>query len=52
MPAPDVAEILMLENSVWDALVTGDGQADAALLDDTFLGVYETGFSDKAGHVG
>ena len=52
MPAPDVAEILKLENSVWDALVTGDGQADAALLDDTFLGVYETGFSDKAGHVG
>ena len=52
MAAPGVAEILKLENSVWDALVSGDGQADADLLDDAFLGVYETGFSDKAGHVG
>ncbi len=52
MAAPDVAKILKLENSVWDAQVSSDAQADAELLDDAFLGVYETGFSDKAGHVG
>ena len=51
MPAPDIARILQFEHLVWEALVAGDGQADAALLDDAFLGVYETGFSDKAGHV-
>jgi len=51
MAAPDVAEILKLENSVWDALISGDGMADAILLDDAFLGVYETGYSNKAGHV-
>ena len=51
MPAPDLTQILKLEHLVWRALVAGDGQADAALLDDAFLGVYETGFSDKAGHV-
>ena len=51
MAAPRVAEILKLENSVWDALISGDAQADADLLDDAFLGVYETGYSDKSGHV-
>lgn len=43
---------LTLENTVWQALVTGDASADARMLEDGFLGVYATGFSDKAGHVG
>ncbi len=46
-----IAEILELENAVWQALVSGDAKVDAKLLDDSFLGVYETGFSNKAGHV-
>jgi len=52
MAVGDMAEILALEKQVWGALVSGDAIADATLLDDIFLGVYETGFSDKAGHVG
>jgi len=51
MAIPGKEEILTLEESVWDALVEGDAAADSALLADTFLGVYETGFSGKAGHV-
>lgn len=47
----DLDEILALERAVWAALVAGDAAADARLLADGFLGVYETGFSDKAGHV-
>lgn len=52
MPKTELAEILALERKVWAALITGDAGADAALLDDRFLGVYETGYCDKAGHVG
>ncbi|HGG05310.1 MAG TPA: nuclear transport factor 2 family protein [Aliiroseovarius sp.] len=43
---------LTLERRVWQALVDGDPTADSALLAADFLGVYSTGFSDKAGHVG
>lgn len=43
-------EILALERAVWEALVAGDTAADAALLEEGFLGVYSTGFSDRAGH--
>ncbi len=43
---------LTLERRVWQALVDGDPAADDALLAGDFLGVYSTGFSDKAGHVG
>ncbi len=38
------------ERSVWRALLSGDAAADAALLDDAFLGVYPTGFATKADH--
>ena len=40
-----------LERQVWDALVAGDADADRALLADGFLGVYPSGFGDRAGHV-
>ena len=43
--------ILALEMQVWQALVTGDAQADSALLADRFLGVYADGFAGKADHV-
>ncbi len=52
MADPSKAEILVLEEAVWQALVSGDADIDAKLLSDGFLGVYESGFSDKAGHVG
>ncbi len=45
-------EMLALEHRVWAALVAGDVAADAALLDDGFLGVYPDGFEGKAAHVG
>lgn len=41
-----------LERQVWEALRKGDGAADAALLAETFLGVYDSGFASKAEHVG
>ena len=47
----DIAQFIGLEREVWDALVAGDGAADARLLSDDFLGVYTTGFADRAGHV-
>ena len=49
---PDQAYFENLEKQVWNALVAGDGSADAALLDDGFLGVYSDGFAEKSGHVG
>ncbi len=44
-------DFLALEKQVWTALVEGDPSADARLLSDDFLGVYESGFADKAEHV-
>ncbi|SFT46120.1 DUF4440 domain-containing protein [Sedimentitalea nanhaiensis] len=46
-----LAELETCERQVWDALVTGDQDSDAARLDDGFLGVYPDGFSGKAAHV-
>ena len=46
-----LAELTEAERRVWQALLDGDPDADAAALSDDFLGVYPTGFSDKAGHV-
>ena len=46
-----LAELTEAESRVWQALLDGDPDADAAALSDDFLGVYPTGFSDKAGHV-
>lgn len=45
-----LAELTACETGVWDALVAGDMAADAAALDDGFLGVYPDGFSGKAAH--
>lgn len=47
-----LALALQLESAVWDALVAGDASVDEAALAEHFLGVYPTGFSDRAGHVG
>lgn len=49
---PDLAVLLRLERAVWDALVSGDARADADLLADDLVGVYPTGFDDRAGHAG
>jgi len=44
---------LALEQQVWEALKNGDINADADLLSDDFLGVYEYGLSteEDQGHV-
>lgn len=47
---PLLAEILALETKVWEALKAGDPEADGRMLTEDFLGVYPSGFSDKAGH--
>jgi hypothetical protein len=39
-----------LESGVWDALVSGDADADRELLSDDFVGVYPTGFANRADH--
>jgi len=48
----DVGFFITLEQQVWDALCRGDGEADAKLLAENFLGVYHSGFASKAEHVG
>ena len=45
-------DLTSCERQVWDALVQGDAEADAALLCKSFLGVYGTGFAGKADHTG
>jgi hypothetical protein len=47
----DLAAALKRETEVWEALRRGDGEADARLLADDFLGVYSVGFAGKALHV-
>ncbi|WP_422028941.1 DUF4440 domain-containing protein [Roseovarius sp.] len=49
---PDLQEILALEEAVWQALVSGDAAADAALLAPDFLGVYPSGFAGREEHAG
>lgn len=39
-----------LESRVWDALARGDADADRELLSSDFVGVYPTGFADRADH--
>lgn len=46
----DVAGFVALETAVWQALVDGDGEADAGLLAEDFVGVYPTGFAGRAEH--
>lgn len=48
---PTLDDILALEIKVWEALVSGDPKADGAMLTEDFLGVYTSGYSDKAGHM-
>lgn len=43
-------ELLAMERQVWEALVAGDRAADTALLAPDFLGVYPSGFADRANH--
>ncbi|KAE9625469.1 DUF4440 domain-containing protein [Parasedimentitalea maritima] len=45
-------EIVALETQVWQALLLGDSEADSKMLTDDFLGVYPSGFSNKAEHCG
>lgn len=47
----DLDGLLRLETAVWQALVDGDGAADARLLSDDFVGVYPTGVASRDGHV-
>jgi hypothetical protein len=39
------------EREVWDALMKKDKAADAGLLADDFVGLYDTGFGTKSEHV-
>ena len=48
----DLEQLVVLETDVWNALVDGDGGADGDALSEDFLGVYPTGFADRADHVG
>ncbi len=50
MNTNDINFFIELESKVWEALVTGDKQADESLLADDFLGVYSTGTAGKARH--
>jgi hypothetical protein len=55
MTADDLSlleELSGCETAVWLALVDGDAAADMAALDASFLGVYPSGFADKADHAG
>lgn len=47
-----LATLLALENQVWQALQSGDRDADSSLLCDTFLGVYPSGFANREDHSG
>ena len=40
-----------LETAMWKSLVDGDGQAADRLLSSDYLGVYTTGFSDRADYI-
>lgn len=52
MPDDLLATLLELETRVWRALVSGDPEADAALLSPEFLGVYPDGFAGRDSHAG
>jgi hypothetical protein len=48
----DLDAFIELETKVWDALRRGDGEEDTRLLAEDFLGVYPTGFANRADHAG
>lgn len=45
-----LAFFFSLEERVWQALKSGDAEADRLLLSEQFLGVYPSGLSGRAGH--
>ena len=47
----ELSLFIALERQVWEALQHGDATADARLLADKFLGVYDSGFESKVQHV-
>jgi hypothetical protein len=48
----DLDAFIELETKVWDALRRGDADEDARLLSEDFLGVYPSGFANRAEHGG
>ena len=48
----EIGELVELETGVWMALQSGDAEADKESLAEDFLGVYPSGFADRADHVG
>ncbi len=50
-PAGMLSEILVLEESVWQALESGDMAADKKALHPDFLGVYPSGFAARQDHL-
>jgi hypothetical protein len=48
----DLSFFVALESQVWEALRRGDGAADARLLAENFLGLYDSGFATRADHSG
>jgi len=50
MDQDTAAEVEAAERAVWAALMRGDKAADLALLSPDFLGVYPSGFADRAEH--
>lgn len=48
---PGLDDIVARELKVWEALVSGDPDADGAMLTEDFLGVYTSGQSDRSGHM-
>lgn len=52
MDALSLRTFVALERRVWEALRTGDADADARLLSEDFLGVYPGGFAGRDDHAG
>jgi hypothetical protein len=50
MPERSTQFFVDLESRVWDALVSGDADAEYELLSADFLGVYPAGFATRAEH--
>jgi hypothetical protein len=51
MPERSTQFFVDLESQVWEALVSGDADAEHELLSEDFLGVYPSGFVTRAEHV-
>ena len=50
LPVVDLEFVVSLERGVWEALRSGDVEADRAALAPGFVGVYPTGFAGAADH--